>query len=61
MVTETGAEVITRFPAEELLVVGKQYFTVNGPLSTVREDNAEPSRRVQEMIDAGARELASQE
>jgi len=59
VVTETGAEVITRFPAEELLVVGKKYFTVNGPLSTVREDNPEPSRRIQEMIDAGARELGA--
>jgi Xaa-Pro aminopeptidase len=59
VVTETGAEVITRFPAEELLVVGKKYFTVHGPLSTVREDHPEPSRRVQEMIDAGARELAA--
>ena len=60
VVTETGADVITRFPAEELLVVGKQYFTVHGPLSTVREDNLEPTRRIQEMIDAGARELAPQ-
>ncbi len=59
VVTETGAEVITRFPAEELLVVGKKYFTVHGPLSTVREDHPEPSRRVQEMIDACARELAA--
>ena len=59
VVTETGAEIITRFPAEELLVVGKKYFTVNGPLSTVREDNPQPSRRIQEMIDAGARELGA--
>src|SRR6266700_1266642 len=57
VVTETGHEVITRFPAEELLVVGRQYFTVNGPLSTIREDDAAPSERVLEMIDAGAREL----
>ena len=59
VVTATGAEIITRFPAEELLVVGKKYFTVHGPLSTIREDNPEPSRRIQEMIDAGARELAA--
>src|SRR6266446_4271421 len=59
VVTETGHEVITRFPAEELLVVGRQYFTVNGPLSTIREDDAAPSERVLEMIDAGAKELAS--
>ena len=59
VVTETGAEVITRFPAEELLVVGKKYFTVHGPLATVREDNPEPSPRIQQMIDEGARELAA--
>jgi Xaa-Pro aminopeptidase len=59
VVTETGAEVITRFPAEELLVVGKKYFTVHGPLSTIREDNPEPSARIQQMIDEGARELAA--
>src|ERR1700733_4006642 len=58
VVTETGAEVITRFPAEELLVVGKQYFTVHGPLNTIREDYLEPSDHIQEMIDTGARELA---
>jgi len=57
VVTETGAEVITRFPAEELLVVGKKYFTVNGPLSTIREDSPEPSPRIQQIIDEGAREL----
>ena len=59
VVTETGAEVITRFPAEELLVVGKKYFTVHGPLATIREDNPEPSARIQQMIDEGARELAA--
>jgi len=59
VVTETGAEVITRFPAEELLVVGKKYFTVNGPLTTIREDSPEPSARIQQMIDEGARELAA--
>jgi Xaa-Pro aminopeptidase len=61
VVTETGAEIITRFPAEELLVVGKKYFTVHGPLTTIREDNPEPSPRIQEMIDGGARELAALE
>jgi len=59
VVTATGAEVITRFPAEELLVVGKKYFTVNGPLTTIREDSPEPSARIQQMIDEGARELAA--
>ena len=37
VVTRDGCEVITRFPAEELLVAGAHYFTVNGPLTTRRE------------------------
>ena len=37
VVTATGCEVITRFPAEELLVCGTRYFTFDGPLNTLRE------------------------
>ena len=37
VVTEDGCEVITRFPAEELLVAGGGHFTVGGPLPGVRE------------------------
>ncbi|HMQ32951.1 MAG TPA: Xaa-Pro peptidase family protein [Chloroflexaceae bacterium] len=37
VVTATGCEVITRFPAEELLVGGQRYYTVTGPLPTTRE------------------------
>jgi Xaa-Pro aminopeptidase len=37
VVTKDGCEVITRFPAEELLVAGAHYYTVNGPLATRRE------------------------
>jgi Xaa-Pro aminopeptidase len=37
VVTKDGCEVMTRFPAEELLVAGSQYFTVGGPLPTTRE------------------------
>jgi len=59
VVTETGAEVITRFPADKLLVVGKQYWTVEGPMNTVREDDPEPSKDVKNLIDAGAKELAA--
>jgi len=55
VVTETGHEVITRFPAEQLLVAGAHYFTVNGPLSTTRENEAPPSRHVVEMVEAHAR------
>jgi hypothetical protein len=55
VVTPTGHEVITRFPAEELLVAGAHYYTVNGPLPTTRESEAEPSQHVKEMIEASAR------
>jgi hypothetical protein len=38
-----------------LLIAGTQYFTVNGPLSTVRETEPTPSRRVAEMVAASAK------
>jgi Xaa-Pro aminopeptidase len=37
VVTSDGCEVITRFPAEELLVAGTHYYTVTGQLGTMRE------------------------
>jgi Xaa-Pro aminopeptidase len=37
VVTKDGCEVITRFPAEELLVAGTHYYTVTGELATKRE------------------------
>jgi hypothetical protein len=55
VVTETGHEVITRFPAEKLLVAGAPYVTVDGPLPTTRENEAAPSRRVAEMVEASAK------
>ena len=55
VVTPTGHEVITRFPAEELLVAGAHYHTVNGPLPTIRETEARPSERVLDMIEASAK------
>src|SRR5215468_4785186 len=55
VVTETGHEVITRFPAEELLVAGQRYYTVNGVLPTVRDAEPAPNRRVAEMVEASAR------
>ena len=55
VVTETGHEVLTRFPAEKLMVAGTQYFTTTGPLETTREHDPEPSRHVVEMIEASAR------
>jgi Xaa-Pro aminopeptidase len=36
VVTATGCEVITKFPAEKLLVAGQRYFSVDGPLPTLR-------------------------
>ena len=36
VVTATGCEVVTRFPAEELLVAGQRMFTVRGPLPDIR-------------------------
>jgi len=37
VVTKEGCEVITRFPAEELIVAGSRYYSVHGPLPTTRE------------------------
>jgi Xaa-Pro aminopeptidase len=37
VVTADGCEVITRFPAEELMVAGGHYYTATGPLSPTRE------------------------
>src|ERR671936_220210 len=44
IVTKTGAEVITRFPAEQLLVAGQRYQTVAGPLPTMRERQSNLNR-----------------
>src|SRR6201998_1621020 len=56
VVTPTGHEVITRFPAEELLVAGASYVTVDGPLDTTREHDAPPSRHILDMVEASARQ-----
>ncbi|HET7043909.1 MAG TPA: M24 family metallopeptidase, partial [Gaiellaceae bacterium] len=37
VVTADGCEVITRFPAEELLVAGATHYTVGGKLPGIRE------------------------
>jgi Xaa-Pro aminopeptidase len=55
VVTVTGHEVITRFPAEELLVAGSHYVTVNGPLATVRENESAPSESYVKAVEASAR------
>ena len=40
VVTAEGCEVITKFPAEELLVAGRKYWTAGGALSTVRDSQS---------------------
>jgi Xaa-Pro aminopeptidase len=45
LVTESGCEVITKFPAEELLVAGKRYFTTGGALPTMRDSQSHLNTR----------------
>jgi Xaa-Pro aminopeptidase len=40
VVTADGCQVITKFPAEELLVAGRKYWTVGGALGTLRESQS---------------------
>jgi Xaa-Pro aminopeptidase len=61
VVTPAGHEVITRFPAEELLVAGAPFVTVSGTLPIVRETEAPPNPQVVEMIAAAARAEATRE
>jgi Xaa-Pro aminopeptidase len=51
VVTKDGCEVITRFPAEKLIVAGTHYHTVAGPLDGTREiqshvNRAEPTHQL---------------
>jgi hypothetical protein len=55
VVTETGHEVITRFPAEELLVAGAPFVTVGGQLPIVRETEAPMNDEVKDMVARAAR------
>jgi Xaa-Pro dipeptidase len=41
VVTEDGCEVITRFPAEDLLVAGRKYWTAGGALDTLRDPESQ--------------------
>jgi hypothetical protein len=38
------------------MVAGAHYFTVNGPLSTTRENEAAPNKHVKEMVAGAKRE-----
>ena len=40
VVTADGCEVITKFPAEELLIAGQRYWTAGGELASVRESQS---------------------
>ena len=40
VVTADGCEVITKFPAEELLVAGQRYYAVGGPLHLERDSQS---------------------
>jgi Xaa-Pro aminopeptidase len=55
VVTPTGHEVITRFPAEQLLIAGAPFVTVGGTLPTLRETEVPPNPEVRQMIVAAAR------
>jgi Xaa-Pro aminopeptidase len=45
VVTETGCEVITKFPAEELLVAGRRYHTTGGYLPAERDSQSHLNTR----------------
>jgi Xaa-Pro dipeptidase len=45
VVTADGCEVITKFPAEELLVAGRKYWTAGGELNTRRESQSHLNTR----------------
>jgi Xaa-Pro aminopeptidase len=40
VVTADGCEVITKFPAEELLVAGQRYFAAGGPVTGLRDSQS---------------------
>jgi len=52
VVTETGHEVITRFPANELMVAGHHYYTATGPMSTTHTHEPAPNPEVRAMVEA---------
>jgi Xaa-Pro aminopeptidase len=58
VVTKDGCEVITRFPAEELLVAGAHYYTVDGPLSPRRETQSHLNAKTAAKTGANGRRAA---
>ena len=64
--TSEGCEVITRFPAEELLVAGGGQPTARGVLAGVREaqsnlNNERDGRPVESVVDSARLEGAARE
>ena len=64
VVTADGCEVITRFPAEDLMVAGIRYYTATGPLPTIRETqshlNLKEDGQLKDLVAAGARSEGAQ-
>jgi Xaa-Pro aminopeptidase len=54
VVTADGCEVITKFPAEELLVAGRKYWTAGGALNTLRESQSHLNTGAQSTMDKTA-------
>ena len=54
VVTADGCELITRFPAEDLVIAGRPYYTVGGSLPLEREVTSEQNT----VLDHDAREAA---
>jgi Xaa-Pro aminopeptidase len=61
VVTATGCEVVTKFPAEDLLVAGQRYFSLDGHLPLLRESqshlNTAAGRGEAEPINRGTAEV----
>jgi len=45
LVTESGCEVLTKFPAEQLLIAGQRYYSTGGELPAVRESQSHLNSR----------------
>src|SRR2546425_458281 len=52
VVTQEGCEVITRFPAEQLLVAGTRYYAASGPLPATRETQSNLNRARSSTLEA---------
>lgn len=61
VVTSDGCEVMTRFPAEQLMVAGHRYYTATGPLPATRETQSNLNRNgtAQAVVESARGEGAS--